>query len=201
LPILALSMLVGGCAGSSYVSSWTSPDLSQPLQLQEAEIAVFLLAPSEATRRALETMLAQEIDATGARGVPGHTLVSAGELEDRAAVRAALAEAGVQGALVVRPVGARERTRYVPGRTYYAGSPYSSFSGYWGYGAPMVMEPGHYETERSLFVEALYFAVQDGELLWGGVSETTRPDDLERTLRMMAEDTVAEMRKTGLLAD
>lgn len=196
-----VGLVLSGCASSSYVSTWADPETDTSLNLAGKSVAVVLLVPSEARRRAVETLVANEVTAMGARGVPGYTLLAGDELEDQDAARAALERAGVAGALVLRPVAEEQQTRYVPGRAYYAGSPYESLWGYWGYGAPMILEPGYYETDQVVFVEALYYSVPDNRLVWGGVSKATSAARLDTTIRALARDTAREMRKAGLLGD
>lgn len=199
--LLTAALLTTGCA-SSYVSTWADPDPPASLHLSGKPVAVVLLDPSEARRRAGETLVANEVTAMGARGVPGYTLLRVDDLEDRSQAQAALEQAGVAGVLVLRPVDEQQQTRYVPGRAYYAGSPYESLWGYWEFGPPTtIVEPGYYETDQVVFIEALYYSVPDDRLLWGGVSRATSAERLDRTIHALAKDTGREMRKAGLLGD
>lgn len=198
--LMVVASMITGCA-SSYVSTWTDPGTPASLHLAGKSVAVVLLVPSEARRRAGETLVANEVTALGARGVPGHTLLRGDDLEDRERARAVLEQAGMAGALVLRPVDEQQQTRYVPGRAYYAGSPYESLWGYWEFGPPTVVEPGYYETDQVVYVEVLYYSVPDNRLLWGGVSKATSAERLDRTIRALAKDTSREMRKAGLLGD
>lgn len=195
---MALSLSLAGCA-TSYESSWSDAERMDPLDLQGKRIATFLLVPSEDRRRAVETLLAQSISERGPAGVPGHQVLSRSQMDDPRAARERLADQDVEGVLLMRPIGQSQESRYVPGRSYYANQGYDSLWGYWSVWGQMTHEPGHYEIDQKVLVEALYFSVPDDRLLWGGVTEVNGNTDVGRMFRRVVSDTAREMQRAGLL--
>lgn len=196
---VVVSLWLAGCA-SSYQSTWVDPSVVEPMPMAGKSVAVFVMAKNESQRRALEQYMANEITRLGAKGITGHTLLPTDGLKDEARAKQVLQEHGIEAALIFRSVGEREQVRYVPGTTYTGGR-YGSLwgGGYWGYAGAHMYDPGHYATDRLVFVETLFYSVPRNKLVWGGVSKSTNPTKLDKVVHTIAEDTVEEMRKSGVL--
>jgi hypothetical protein len=160
-----------------------------------------LVSDEESTRRTVEEILAGEITARGAQGVPGFTLVSAKEALDQEWVKEQLRTEGIEGAVVVRVIGRETETYYVPGTTSYTPSHYSSFYGYWEPSWTVVHEPGYLETDVIVSVETLVYSVTEDKLLWSGVSETLNPSNAQSVIIELAAVAADEMKRSGLLED
>lgn len=199
LLLLALPAGLAGCASDGYDSSWINTDADTPIRLRGKSVAVFMLSPSDDVRRAIETMMAGEITKLGANGVPGYTLLTPAQMDDKAIAQRLLEKADITGILVVRAVASEERTRYLPGQSYYNGLGYNALWDYWSISGPAFYEPGAYETDNVFNVESLYFSVADDQLLWGGLSHATSGAGVETMMHKLAKGTVAEMRSSGLL--
>jgi len=200
LAAAAALALLAGCSSSGYDSSWTNTAASaEPLELEGKPVATFLLAPSEDMRRAVETMMSDQMSARGVEGVPGFTLLTRAQLNDRDLARQRLAQREVAGVLLMRPMGSELRARYVPGRSYYANLGYDTLWSYWGVWGQLTHEPGHYDVDQKIYVETLYYSVPDDMLLWGGVTSVDTQNDLGDTFSKVVMDTGREMRQAGLL--
>lgn len=201
---LSLAALICSCASSSpFVSSWQSPD-AESLDVEGSKVAAIVIVQGEASRRAAEDVLAQALRERGADGVPMYMILPDVRPDDEPAVRAALEEAGVTGAVVMRPVGARQRSE-APSPTLFVGTSYSRFwGGYFGVGfaSPWTIGVGASSSPRAdtiVSVETLVYSLRRNELLWAGTSRTTNPSSVERLIERTAEQTAEELERRGLI--
>ena len=191
----ALVMAVGAlvCSIMSFKSTWRDPT-AQPVALRGQKVAAFVMTPNESTRRAGEDVLARELSARGVVGVPGYQLVGPQPAHDSEALRSKLEQAGMDGSVIMRIVDRRQEVNYVPG-----GPSYASMYGYWDYGWAMVGTPGYLQTDTIVSVETLVYAVKNDKLLWGGISETIDPINMDSFITSIAKATSKEMTKSGLI--
>lgn len=200
---VAVGALCGACASNDFVSSWQAPDVT-PLELAGARVAAVVMMEGEASRRSAERALASELDMHGADGVALHELLPDAAPGDEAAVRAALEDAGVEGVVVMRPVGTRTEVSSTPAT--YTGPVYGQFwGGYYGFGwgapyATGVVMGGDIRTDTIVSVETLVYSLRQNKLVWAGQSRATNPTNVDRLVRDMAERTARELERRGLLA-
>jgi hypothetical protein len=197
--ILAATSL-SACA-SGFVSSWKAPDAT-PLQVRGARVAAIVMMENEASRRAAEDTLARELTARGAEGVALYTILpDAMEIDNEAAVRRVVEEAGVEGAVVMRPVGTEREIVSAP--ITFTGATYGGFwGGYYGHGWRAPWGPvtgGEIRTNTIVSVETLVYSLRQNKLVWGGQSRTTNPASVDRLVRDTAEKVVKELTRLGLL--
>ena len=131
-----------------------------------------------ATRRAGEDILARELSARGVRGIPGYQLTGDKPVRDSEALRRNLEQVGIKGTVIMRVIDRRVELDYVPG-----GWGYGSMYGYWEFGWGMMGRPGYLETDTIVSVETLVYSLPEDKLLWGGVSETTDPNNLDSFIK------------------
>lgn len=196
-----ISLVVGllhGCA-SGYESSWTNVDAGGPLNLRDDRVATFLVVSNEDRRRVVETLMAEEIASRGVETVPGFTLLTRARMADLDQARQTLVDNGIDAVLVFQPVGREQSERYVPGRGYYENLGYDSLWGYWSAWGSMIHEPGHYEVDQTVYLEAMVFSVTRDKLLWGGVTSVNSASEVGTMFESVVRDTGSEMRKAGLL--
>ena len=187
--ILASAML-SGCSSTKYESTWSNPSAS-PVTLSGQKVAAFFFGGTETTRRAAEDVLARELTARGAQGIPGHTLLPGPEPRDPQAARQMLEQAGVEGAVTMRILGRETETTYVP--------PTSTFGGYWGGAWPAVYSPGYTRTDTQVSVETRVFSLPQDRLLWSGNSMTMNPTKVDAFVKELAAKAADEMQKSGVL--
>ena len=190
--VLASSML-SGCGSTRYESTWSDPSAS-PVTLSGQKVAAFFFGGTETTRRAAEDVLARELTARGAQGIPGHTLLPGSEPVDPLAARQRLQQAGVEGAVTMRVVGREKETTYVPPTIP------PTFGGYWGGMYPGgYYSPGYTRTDTLVSVETRAFSLPQDRLLWSGKSVTTSPTKVESFVKELSAKAADEMQKSGLL--
>jgi len=71
--------------------------------------------------------------------------------------------------------------------------------GYWDYGWGATAYPGYLNTDTIVSVETLVYSVRQDKLLWGGVSDTINPYNLDRFIRDISKAAGQEIRKAGLV--
>jgi hypothetical protein len=201
LIVLVVAMLAG-CASGGFVSSWKAPDAT-PLEFRGARVAAVVMMSDQGPRRGAEDTLAKEITARGAQGVPMYTLLPNASPSDQGLARAALEKAGVQGAVVMRPVSVEKEVSSTP-ETYLD----PKYSGMWGgyyeygwnssWGAPMVTG-GDVHVDQIVSVETLIYSLKQNKLVWAGQSKTTNPEGVNELVKKLAADAAAELEKQGLI--
>jgi len=194
LALLGVSTLVA-CATTGFSSTWRNPE-AQPLQVQGSRVAALVMHENEASRREAEDVLAREITARGAEGVPMYTVLPGANV-DEAQARAALEQAGFAGIVVMRPVGTEQQITGTP--TMYMGPRYAGFwGGYYGYGwgAPYGTD---IRTDTIVSIETLVYSLSQNRLVWGGQSRTTNPSDVDALVREVAAAVAGELADEGLI--
>jgi hypothetical protein len=185
---LVLASILSGCSSTRYEATWSDPSAS-PVTLSGQKVAAFYFGGTETTRRAAEDVLARELSARGAQGVPGYTVLPGQEPADPLAARQRLQQAGVEGAVTMRVVGRDKETTYVP----------PTFGGYWGGLWPGIYEPGYTQTDTLVSVETHVYSLVQDKLLWSGKSVTTNPTKVDSFVKELSAQAANEMQKSGLL--
>jgi hypothetical protein len=190
-----VAVLVGalGCATTEFKSTWRDPT-AQPVTLRGQKVAAFVIAPNESTRRAGEDILARELSARGVQGIPGYQLTGGQPVQDSEALRRKLDQSGIEGTVIMREVDRRQEVNYIPG-----GPAYTSMYGYWDYGWATMGSPGYLQTDTIVSIETLVYSNRQDKLLWGGVSDTLDPRNLDNFIAELVKVAGKEMQKAGLV--
>jgi len=195
LALLGLSSLVA-CATTGFSSTWRNPE-AQPLRVEGSRVAALVMLENEASRRAAEDVLAREITARGAEGVPMYTVLPGTDV-DEAQARAALEQAGFVGVIVMRPVGTEQQITGTP--AMYMGPRYAGFwRGYYGYGWGARYGGTDIRTDTIVSIETLVYSLSQNRLVWGGQSRTTNPSDVDALVRDVPAAVAAELADEGLI--
>ena len=187
----ATLLSLGACASTNFTSTWKAPD-GQAVNPAGKTIAAVFVSDDERNRHAAEDALAKDLNARGAHGVPGYTLLPneiRGDAED---MLARLKEAGANEVVVMRVVGEDKWPSYlqVHGSTFNASDTPGTGN------LTAVTDPQHFET----LVSVLVCSLDLDKVLWSSTSRTTNPKDLGSLVNQVADATAKEMVKQGLLA-
>jgi len=195
--MLVLAALLDGCSPTTFVSSWRSPT-AQPLQPGGAKVAAVVMMQDEPSRRSAEDTLAREISSHGAFGIPMYRILPNANPNDEAEAKAALESAQVQGVVVMRPLGVTKDVTVSPtyGGTYYNGY----WGGYYGYGWGSPWGGTTVHTDTTVSVETLVYSLKQNQLVWGGRSHTTNPENVNQLITEVAIAAADELNEQGLLA-
>ena len=130
-------LLAAGCATTEVKTAWRAP-AAKPVRF--AKVLAVVAASDSGLRRIGETALCAQVQPIAC--TPSFQVLGDGPLPERDAARAALDQAGFDGAVVMRPLGERQRPTYVP--------PTYSYANYGFYGAayPMMASPGYVRSDR-----------------------------------------------------
>jgi hypothetical protein len=191
--LIVANTILSGCGSTRYESTWSDPSAS-PVTLSGQKVAAFFFGSSETARREAEDVLARELTARGAEGIPGYTLLPGSEHVDPLAVRQRLQQAGVEGAVTMRVIGREKQTTHVPPTIQ------PTFGGYWGgmYRGGYY-SPGYTQTDTFVSVETRAFSLRQDRLLWSGQSVTTNPSKVESLVKELSAQAAEEMQKSGVL--
>ncbi len=191
--LLALAVLSGGVAcATTLETQWKDPS-ARAEDFTFRRVVTLAQVDDEAVRRRAEDAMAAALaggpraQAGALEAKPAYPLVARSELADADALRAKLERAGFDGAVLMRLVSDEDRVRYVPGRA-------ETF-----YGVVVRYEPGYYDVDRILRVETNLYSVEDGRLLWSGVTKTVDPSDLEDLVDGIAKAVRNELEDQGLV--
>jgi len=192
---------LSACASSAFVSSWQAPE-AEPLQVQGAKVAAVVMMRDEASRRAGEDALVREINARGGVGIPSYTVLPHPSFADEGMARAMMEQAGVAGAVVMRPVGTR--TEIVATPSLYASDHYNQFwGGYYAFGWAMpwvgVAVPAEVRADKIVSIETLVYSLRQNKLVWAGQSTSRNPPDVDRLVKETAAKAAKELARRGLL--
>ncbi len=160
-----------------------------------------VMAKNEGSRLAAEDILARELSARGAIGVPLYELLPDADPKNESAVRAALEAAGVAGVVVMRPVGSQTKVSSTP--TAYRSPRYSGlWGGYYGYGWNSPYHGGtEIRTDTIVHIETLVYSLEQNKLVWGGQSKTTNPSTVDGLVKDTAKKVAKELQRLGLIVD
>ena len=196
----ATLLCLGGCATTTFTSTWKAPD-GQTIYPAGKTIAAVFVSGDERNRHAAEDALAEALNARGAHGVPGYKLLPNEMRGDAEDTLARLKEAGANEVVLMRVVGADKRPSFPEVR-------WTSSRGGWtasngdetrrASNATGVTELRHFDTLVS--VETLVCSLDRDVPLWSSTSRTTNPKDIENLVNEIAVATTKEMVKQRLLA-
>jgi len=199
------TVVLGACASSGLVSSWTAPDADRPLRVEGAKVAAVVMTSDESLRRPAEDALAMELTARGAIGVPGYTVFPDQRPDTEQEMRAVLEREGFAGVVTMRPVSTDQQVISSP--SVFAVPPYSAFwGGYYsfGWGSPwrqpvVVVAPTEVRTVTLVTIETLVYSLRQNKLLWAGRTQATYPDRLTRMVHDTARRVANALEREGLL--
>ena len=193
------TLMLTACASTTFVSTWKAPD-AQGVDPSGKKVAAVYMSTNESSRRAAEDVLARKLTEHGAQGVPAYTLIDTSVATDVERTKKQLSEAGVDGVVILRVLGEKERTRVT-----YTGAPYGyapyyrHFSSYWGFGWGAPYSPAEVTTTTELSIETLVYSLTRDELLWAGTSRTTDPGKIASLVDEIADAAAKEMTRQGVL--
>jgi hypothetical protein len=160
------------------------------------KVAALVISNDLGLRVSAEEALVRELNGRGMQAVATYRIAPKEELARAETARPWFEKAGVEGIVVIRPLGTETRPAYNSG--IWMTTNYNTFWGYYGYGWGAVYVAGPARKETVVTVETTIFSVSKNQLLWAAVTESTNPRDLQGFLAELSKETVKEMQKQGL---
>lgn len=189
--VAALGIAASACHSTHMAATWQEP-AGVPYRFTQP-ITVFI-SNSETFRHTMEDKLAAEFPGA----VPSYRILGSTNIGDGTEVRKRLAEAGYDGAVIMRVVNVDDRLTYSPG-TYWSGVPYRSFSGYWGSSWVYPYDPGFVNDDIIVSIETQVYSLKDDHMVWAARSETTNPSSVRKLGNSVIKHTVRAMKKDGVM--
>ena len=199
-PILAACLLLALTlpvfASVKFTSTWKAP--GPPVSFFGQKVATLVISDDMALRMSAEEALVREVAPRGLQAVAAYKLIPKEELKDPDKARGWFERAGVQGVVVLRPLGIGKEVVQEP--VAWSSPYYGSLWGYYGYGWTTVYTVGGVREDTVVAVETSIFSVPKNAMLWAGRSETRNPDDLGELVKDLVKEAVEQMQKQGLVA-
>lgn len=191
----ATALLAVGCGTRTSTTHTWSATASVPQTIKR--VVVFGAGMTETERRALEDGIVARMRKEGVDAIPSYTMF--GTLPDRDRARTAAREAGIDGALVAKVRGVRERQTYVPG--HMSGG---FWGGYYGPGPGWggMYSPGYVVTDEIVFVETTLWDVRgagDGIHIWSSTTQTLNPRNVTDFAGSLANEIVPNLLEADLV--
>jgi hypothetical protein len=192
------TLALSGCGSSTQlVNMWKAPDLG-PAHLRN--VIVVSMRKDPATRRIWEDAFGVAISKAGATATPSYSIYP-DRLPGQDKLRERVKDSGYDGILFVRPAGAREVDRYVPG--YVTVRPRAYAGPFWDTYTVVhtrVYHPGYVERDRVVRLDITLWSTGDNsDLLWSATSRTLNPSSPSDLGREVSDRVVPELRRAGVL--
>jgi hypothetical protein len=186
--VAIFALAVAGCA-TRFVETWKSPEWAGP---PLRSVLVVGNAPDGWARRSYEDAMSARLAKIGVRAEASYRRLPGDRLE-REPVAEAVAAGGHDGLIAARLVGVDQRQTYVPGGPAYG--PYVGWRTWGGF-----YEPGYVKVDQIARIETQVWTLAgQGTMIWAGASETVNPRKIPDLASSLADTTVGEIQKAGIL--
>jgi hypothetical protein len=195
--VLTLAAAVPIAAQSyRFRSSWKAQDI-QALDMAGKKVVAVVISKDESLRMSVEEAVARELTARGAVGVAAYRTIPAELLEDGEKARAWFEKSGVAGIVVLQLVGLDKEKVY--SAVVWSSVYYQDFNNYYTAGWRTVTPLGPGREITTIAVETLVYDMSNGGLIWGGVTETTNPKNVQTYVTGLASAVSEELQRVGLV--
>ncbi len=188
-----LCLAVAGCASTSLVNEWQSPDAAPAMR----KVLVVGVTNQSSVRRVFEDEFAAQLRAAGVEAVPSYSLLPEDGQAEQAVLEAAVHDAGADAVLVTRLVKQEQRVDVSPGsyRPAFGMGFYGWYSSAWMgfYDPPTVYQYDVVTAETSLY------SPPQSRLVWSGTTETFSPKDVKKETADFARIIIAALKKRGIV--
>ncbi|WP_299255643.1 hypothetical protein [uncultured Cytophaga sp.] len=187
--VLLFLFSFGACTSTTLQSSWKAPGATYTKE-QFKKVMVVALLKDETTRRIAEDKLASK-DTTFRQsyevfGVEQKDM-------DEPGVKNFLAQNGYDGIVTMNLIDDQKTTTYVPGT--YQGGYYGWYGMYYG----GYYSPGYYTENQNYVIETNVFSVSQNKVLWSGITTTTNPIYIEKTIDEVWDAVISRMKQQGFI--
>jgi hypothetical protein len=193
---LILACSVGVSAQSyKFRSTWKTGNV-QKIDMAGKKVVTVLISRDDSLRMSVEEALAREVTSRGPAGVAAYRSIPAELLEDPDKARAWFQKTGAAGVIVLRPLSVDKET--VASAVVWTTTYYQDFNNYYAAGWQSSI-PLRTREETTIVVETLLFDVATGKLIWGSVTESTNPKNVQAYISGLADEIAKELQREGLV--
>jgi hypothetical protein len=200
LRVLVFAMICGTAVSAQsydFRSTWKADDVSK-LGMAGKKVAAVMISNDESLRMSVEEAVSRELTSRGSVGVAAYRTIPAELLKDPDKTRAWFERTGVAGVVVLRILSVDKET--VSSAVVWSTMYYQNFSNYYATGWGTVTPIGPTREITTLAVETLLFDVAEGRLVWGAVTESTNPKNVQTYISGLAGEIARQLRREGLVA-
>ena len=197
--MVVLAIVCGaGVSAQSYDfrSTWKAPGV-KALDMAGKKVAAVMISHDESLRMSVEEAVARELTSRGSVGVAAYRTIPAELLQDPEKARAWFERTGVAGIVALRLVGVEKEKVYsaVVWSTMY----YQDFNNYYATGWGTATPIGNAREVTTIAVETLLFDVATGKLVWGSVTESTNPKNVQTYIAGLAGEIAKELQREKIV--
>jgi hypothetical protein len=192
--MLALAVTAALASGPAFTSTWKAPEAAG-VSFTGKKVAALVISSDESLRHSGEEQLVRELTGRGIQGIATYRMMPREEAVSADRARPWFERAGIDGVVALRPVSVEKETQ----AGGWSSESYSTFWGYYNYGAAAVYTFGGSRSDTHLVVETLVYSLPLDKLLWAGVSTTTNPKEAQAFIKELVGAAVKEMKKQRLV--
>jgi hypothetical protein len=173
----ALMMLFVGCAPTTQImESWKVPGYAGG---EVKKTLVVVISKKAGDRNLFENELVALFNDNGGMGLPSAAILPRDAEINRDSVDAAIDSADIDSVFVLKLLELKKEEVYTPPQVTQLPHGYLGSVGH----APMIPEPGYYETHLTVRLESALYETNKGTVIWSAVSETLNPESPEHLLK------------------
>jgi hypothetical protein len=203
LTLLLFSAFMSGCGPTQKITgSWSDPEAKNMKSYKKIFVAV--LTQNKDNNYYIETQTAKTLRSRGFAVVKSNDIYPPSFSPKNDFTKDQLVESitktGCDAILSLALLDSKIVESYHPGTSYspYNYGYYGSFYSYYDYYYPQVYSPGYYSTDKTFFVEANFYDVASGKLLWSVQSEASNPKDLQDWYKNYSTMLINHLKSEGL---
>lgn len=194
--LFVAASLVVSAQSAKLKTSWAAPGIG-PLDYAGKKVVALALISDMNVKMSAEEALAREITSRGPQGVAAYRAIPKEELVDKDRAQAWFAKTGVAGVVALHVINVDKEMQY--SSVMFGAAYYQSFSGFYDYGTATIVPIGSPKEKATYAIETLLYDIPSGgKLLWGGLSETTDPKNIQTFVKGLAKTVGADLEKQGL---
>ena len=187
--------LVPGCASTSIVNQWQSPDPGPAF----TKLLVVGVSRSASVRRVFEDEMVKALQARGVTAIPSYTLIPEDGPVSDTRLAEAVQKSGVDGVLTTRVLQVAQQVQVVgPGPTFW-GPPWGFYSWYWGAWGPVYTYSPQVLTSDIVYAEVRLFRAKPDTLVWAATTESFAPRDVRRESADFARIVIGQLAELKLI--
>jgi len=195
--LLAAAALLAGCETTTTTATWRDPAIGN---VRFESLLVMGVAEDQFARRKYEDALAAALRARGVRATASYTVLPDVQPMSEEQIDDAVRSRGFEAVIVTRVTGTGEEQVYFPGYyEFYRRPIYDHYYRFYSYSYDRVYRPGYTDTYQTVSLETLLYRAPDGQVAWGMRSKSIEPENLDRLVRSLVDETVQNLAASGLI--
>jgi hypothetical protein len=194
---LAAATALVACATTTTTATWRDPALGD---VRFRSLLVMGVGEDQFARRKYEDALASALRDRGVRATTSYSMLPDSRRLSEEEVDDAVRSRGFEGVIVTRVTATGEETVHYPGYYQYYRLPlYDHYYRFYAYSYDRVWRPGYTDVVQTVSLETLLYQAPGGRVAWGMRSKSIEPENLDRLVRSLVEETVRNLAESGLL--